>query len=125
MTCLATPRHRVVDRCRIAYSRQSFLETDPIPGAFRHVYGDVLVAVLVVQRSCACVRTVMAGWHGCNHGCMVSVSHRESTIRCPTGKHCVGNEKAQPLPPLSSLCHSVVNHMIRFDIERCTYQKRA
>ena len=34
MTCLATPRHRVVDRSRIAFSIKSLLETDPIPAAY-------------------------------------------------------------------------------------------
>ena len=34
MTCLATPRHRVVDRSRIAFSIKSFLETDPILAAY-------------------------------------------------------------------------------------------
>ena len=30
-----------------------------------HVYGALLVVVLVSQRGCACVRAVMAGWlHG-------------------------------------------------------------
>ena len=34
MTCLATPRQRVVDRSRIAFSMKNFVETDPIPAAY-------------------------------------------------------------------------------------------
>ena len=34
MPCLATPRHRVVDRSRIAFSMKSILETDAIPAAY-------------------------------------------------------------------------------------------
>ena len=34
MTCLPTPRQRVVDRSHIAFSMKSFFETGPIPAAY-------------------------------------------------------------------------------------------